>query len=67
MSWARDGLHVVTYFTGRERFSELWQNDVRAVKYVTTCNPSLAQLNLDSPQHALSYGYRVWGVIMTLG
>ena len=58
---------MVTYFTGHERFSELWQNDVQAVKCVTTCKPSLAQLNLDSPQHALSDGYRVWGVKVTLG
>ena len=34
---------------------------------VTRSDPSLAQLNLDSPQHALSNGYRVWGVKVTLG
>ena len=67
MSWARDGSDLVTWFTGREQLSELWRNHMHAIKCVTTCKPSLAQLNLDSPQHALSNGYRVWGVIMHLG
>ena len=40
---------------------------MQPVKDVTTCKPSLAQLNLDSPQGALSNGYRVWGVKVTLG
>ena len=29
--------------------------------------PSLPHLNLDSPQGALSNGYRVWGLKVTLG
>ena len=42
------------------------ENRSRPVKYVTRSDPSLAQLNLDSPQHALSNGYRVWGVNVLL-
>ena len=64
MSWARAESNLVMWFTGREQLSELWQNHMQPVKYVTTCKPALAQLNLDSPQGALSNGYRVWGVIM---
>ena len=67
MSWARAESNLVMWFTGREQLSELWQNHMQPVKYVTTCKPALAQLNLDSPQGALSNGYRVWGVIMHLG
>ena len=67
MSWARDGSDLVTWFTGREQLSELWRNHMHAIKCIATCKPSLAQLNLDSPQHALSNGYRVWGVKVTLG
>ena len=40
---------------------------MQPVKHVTTCKPSLSQLNLDSPQGALSNVYRVWGVKVTLG
>ena len=40
---------------------------MQPVKYVATCKKSLTQLNLDSPQHALSNGYRVWGVKVALG
>ena len=34
---------------------------------VAMSDPPFAQLNLDSPQGALSNGYRVWGVKVTLG
>ena len=67
MSWDRAESNLVMWFTGRECLSELWQNHMQPVKCVTTCKPSLSQLNLDSPQGALSNGYRVWGVKVTLG
>ena len=67
MSWKKDGSDLVTWFTGREHLSELWQNHMQPGKYVTTCKPLFFQLNLDSPQGALSNGYRVWGVKVTLG
>ena len=67
MSWVRDGLHVATHFTGCMWFSQSSESCSRPVNHVTRSDPALAQLNLDSPQHALSNGYRVWGVEVTLG
>ena len=57
----------MTWFTDREQLSELWENHMRSMNNVTKLDPPLAQLNLDSPQHALSDGYRVWGLKVTLG
>ena len=67
MSWEKGGSNLVTWFTGREQFLKLWEIHMQPVKWVATCKPSLSQLNLDSPQGALSNGYRVWGVKVTLG
>ena len=67
MSWVRAGLHVVTHFIACIWFRQSSESCSRPVNHVTRSDPSLAQLNLDSPQHALSNGYRVWGVIMHLG
>ena len=67
MSWAREGLHVAMHFIACMWFRQSSESCSRPVNHVTRSDPSLAQLNLDSPQHALSNGYRVWGVIMHLG
>ena len=67
MSWAKDESNLVTLFTGREQLSELWAKHTQPMNNVTMLDPPFAQLNLDSPQHALSDGYRVWGVKVTLG
>ena len=67
MSWAREGLHVAMHFIACMWFRQSSESCSRPVNHVTRSDPSLAQLNLDSPQHALSNGYRVWGVKVTLG
>ena len=57
MSWDRAGSNLVTWFTGREQLSELWQNHMHAIKCIATCKPSLSQLNLDVEAHACGAGW----------
>ena len=66
LSWDKDESNMVSSFIGLASFASSAGYHIPAVKTGPMLDSSLSQLNLDSPQHALCNGYRVWGVKMLL-